>query len=223
MRYVYDNSADNLANPNTPPQRVRAGNRASDEMAHLWLQVLPATRAGTGDQPAGADPRIKLGEAIARHHLENNPDDFAAHYNLGAILQLRGETQNAVAEFAEAQRLRQGDATVENALGGALLAAGQMREAVAHLRTAVAARPEYFDARYNLGLALARLEDFVGAEEQFGAAVKLNPQDANAEANLGTAFAAAGDLPSAKMHFARALALDPQNTLARENLEQLPH
>jgi len=40
MRYVYDNSRDNLANPNDPPQRVVAGNRASDEMAHLWLQVL---------------------------------------------------------------------------------------------------------------------------------------------------------------------------------------
>jgi tetratricopeptide (TPR) repeat protein len=223
MRYIYDNSADNLANPNTPPQRVRAGNRASDEMAHLWLQVLPVNAAGTSDAPSGADPRIKLGEAIARHHIENNPDDFAAHYNLGAILQLRGETQSAVAEFAHAQQLRQGDATVENALGGALLAAGRIREAVAHLSTAVAARPEYFDARYNLGLALARLEDFAGAAEQFGAAVKINPNDANAEANLGSAFAAAGDLPRAKMHLERALALNPRNTLAKENLQQLPH
>jgi tetratricopeptide (TPR) repeat protein len=226
MRYVYDNSADNLANPNTPPQRVRAGNRASDEMAHLWLQVLPAN-PGTGDKQAGADSRIKLEEAIARHHIENNPEDFAAHYNLGAILQLRGETQNAIAEFADAQRLRQGDATVENALGGALLAAGQVRDAVTHLSAAVAARPEYFDARYNLGLALARLEDFAGAEEQFGAAVKINPNDANAEANLGSAFAAAGDLPSAKTHLERALALNPQNALAKENLavvlQDLPH
>jgi tetratricopeptide (TPR) repeat protein len=223
MRYVYDNSADNLANPNTPPGRVRAGNRASDEMAHLWLQVLPVPAAATGDQPSAADPRMKLGEAIARHHLENNPDDFAAHYNLGAILQLRGETDNAVAEFRDSQRLRPGDATVENALGGAQLAAGQIREALAHLSTAVAARPEYFDARYNLGLALARLEDFAGAQQQFAAAVKINPKDANAEANLGSAFAAAGDLPSARVHLERALALNPQNALAKENLEQLPH
>jgi Flp pilus assembly protein TadD len=228
MRYVYDNSADNLANPNTPPQRVRAGNRASDEMAHLWLQVLPANASGAAsDEKASIDGRIKLEEAIARHHIANDPDSFAAHYNLGAILQLRGETQNAVAQFADAQRLRPGDATVENALGGALLAAGQTREAVAHLSTAVTARPDYFDARYNLGLALARLEDFSGAQQQFGAAVKINPKDANAEANLGSAFAAAGDLPSAKTHLERALTLNPQNALAKENLEQvlqqLPH
>src|SRR5664279_1995924 len=41
MRYSYDNSEDNAANPNHPPARVVGGNRSSDEMAHLWLQVLP--------------------------------------------------------------------------------------------------------------------------------------------------------------------------------------
>ncbi len=41
MRYTYDNSAANVRNPNSPPIRVRAGNRSVDEMGHLWLQVLP--------------------------------------------------------------------------------------------------------------------------------------------------------------------------------------
>jgi Flp pilus assembly protein TadD len=226
MRYVYDNSVDNLANPNDPPKRVVAGNRASDEMAHLWLQVLPVNSSNSAN-PAGEDPRIKLAEALARHHIENNADDFSAHYNLGAILQMRGETQEAAAQFADAQRLRQGDATVENALGGSLLAAGQLREAIEHLSMAVKARPEYFDARYNLGLALARNEDYAGAVEQFRASVKLNPNDANAEANLGGALAAQGDLAEAKTHLERALTIDPQNAMAKENLEQvlqdLPH
>ena len=226
MRYVYDNSVDNLANPNDPPKRVVAGNRASDEMAHLWLQVLP-TDAYAGAKPAGEDPRIKLEEALARHHIENNADDFAAHYNLGAILQMRGETHEAAVEFADAQRLRPGDATVENALGGSLLAAGQPREAIEHLSVAVQARPEYFDARYNLGLALARSQNFAGAVEQLRAAVKINPSDANAEANLGGALAAEGELVEAKTHLERALAIDPQNAMAKENLDQvlqdMPH
>jgi len=65
MRYRYDNSADNIANPNNPPQRVVAGNRAVDEMAHLWLQVLPHA------QPREAgDPRMVLQEALARHHID---------------------------------------------------------------------------------------------------------------------------------------------------------
>jgi len=71
MRYRYDNSSDNIPNPNNPPQRVRAGNRAVDEMAHLWLQVLPVASAADS-----RDPRMILQEALARHHIENNPDDF---------------------------------------------------------------------------------------------------------------------------------------------------
>jgi len=50
MRYRYDNSDENIRNPNVPPKRVVGGNRASDEMAHLWLQVLPRNNPGdTGD------------------------------------------------------------------------------------------------------------------------------------------------------------------------------
>ncbi len=47
MRYVYDNSEQNVANPNHPPKRVKGGNRSSDEMAHLWLQVLPKRLPGS--------------------------------------------------------------------------------------------------------------------------------------------------------------------------------
>ena len=46
MRYTYDNSADNPRNPHTPPQHVAYGPHSSDEMAELWLQVLPRDPAG---------------------------------------------------------------------------------------------------------------------------------------------------------------------------------
>jgi mono/diheme cytochrome c family protein len=39
MRCVYDNSADNPNNPNTPPQRVRHGEQTTDEMALCFLQI----------------------------------------------------------------------------------------------------------------------------------------------------------------------------------------
>jgi hypothetical protein len=80
MRYHYDNSAANVRNRSHPPKRVRAGNQATDEMGHLWLQVLPR---GPGDR------RRELQEAVIEHRLEKNPNDFEAHMNLGAI-ELRG-------------------------------------------------------------------------------------------------------------------------------------
>ena len=41
MRYHYDNSSTNPRNPNRPPKEVLGGNQSTDEMAHLWLQILP--------------------------------------------------------------------------------------------------------------------------------------------------------------------------------------
>jgi Flp pilus assembly protein TadD len=214
MRYRYDNSVDNVANPNRPPERVRAGNRAVDEMAHLWLQVLPMNESRDS-----RDPRMVLQEALARHHIQNNPANFEAHYNLAAMLEARGAAAEAVPHFQAALDLRPGDAIVENALGAALLALDRVPEATVHLRAAAAARPEYFDPHYNLGLALASSGDFARAAEEFTAAARLKPRDSDAEANLGAAFAELGDKEKAIVHLERALELDPGNRLARENLE----
>jgi Flp pilus assembly protein TadD len=216
MRYRYDNSSDNLANPNNPPQLVTAGNRAVDEMAHLWLQVLAEGQSGQQ-----GDPRMVLQEALARHHIENNPSDFEAHYNLAAMLQARGASQESIEQYQAARDLRPGDATVENALGAALLSAGKIPEAVRHLYAATSARPDYFDAHYNLGIALANGGEFVRATQEFAEATRLKPEDSGAEANLGAALAELGENDRAVVHLQRALELDPQNKLARENLNAL--
>jgi len=216
MKFIYDNSDDNVRNPNHPPQRVVAGNRAVDEMAHLWLQVLPEDSAAVKN-----DPRAEILEAMARHNLQKNPEDFEAHYNLAALLMRRGEVGEAMAHFAQANRIRPNEPTVNNAFGAALLAAGRTEESIPHLTAALNARPDYFDARYNLGNALASLGDFRGALAQFQAAVRIHPDDANAEANLGSAFAEIGDAKEAKLHYERALQLNPNHELARENLQHL--
>jgi Flp pilus assembly protein TadD len=216
MHYRYDNSSDNVANPNNPPQRVTAGNRAVDEMAHLWLQVLP-------DSPSAGlrDPRMALQEALARHHIANNPADFEAHYNLAAMLQARGATEESLEHYQAALDLRPGDATVENALGAALLSSGKIPDAIKHLYSATVARSDYFDAHYNLGIALASAGDFARAAQEFTEAARLKPQDSGAEANLGAALAELGQNEKAIAHFQRALQLDPKNQLARENLDAL--
>ena len=216
MRYRYDNSDENVRNPNIPPKRVIGGNRASDEMAHLWLQVLPRT------VPAGAgDPRRVLQEALARHNVEKNPADFEGHYNLGAMLQARGEAAEAMKQYELALRIRPEDPTVNNAFAAANLAAGHSETAIRYLKIALRSRPDYFDAHYNLGTALAMQGDFAGAVEQFRAAVQLNAQDANAEANLGAALAETGNWKAAREHLEKALAIDPNLALARDNLEQV--
>ena len=216
LRYVYDNSAENPMNPNHPPVRVKGGNRSTDEMCHLWLQVLPVNF----DAKQG-DPRMVLQEALARHNVEKNPADFEAHYNLAAMLQAKDRLSEAIGEYTIAVRLRPDDATANNALGAALLAAGHPEQSAGYLQAALKARPDYFDAHYNLGFALAGQNDFAGAAEQFRAAVELQPNDANAQANLGAALAQMGQFAEAKIHFEQALKIDPNQAIAKENLEAL--
>jgi Flp pilus assembly protein TadD len=221
LRYVYDNSEENPLNPNHPPARVVGGNRSSDEMCHLWLQVLPVN-FGAGRAPENqGDPRMALQEALARHNIEKNPSDFEAHYNLAAMLQAKSKAGAAIDEFEAAVRLRPDDAAANNGLGAALVAAGHPERAVRFLQTALKARPDYFDAHYNLGFALAGQNDFSGAAEQFTIASRLQPEDASVEANLGAALAESGKFAEAKSHFERALQIDPEQPIAKENLEAL--
>jgi tetratricopeptide (TPR) repeat protein len=216
MRYIYDNSSENPTNPNHPPRRVVAGNRSSDEMAHLWLQVLPHA-----PHEEALDPRKLLQEAMARHNIDKNPADFEAHYNLAAMLQARGAQAEAIQNFELAVRLRPQDATANNALGASLLAAGRIGEAIPYLQAALRAQPDNFDAHYNLANALVSQDKFLEAIEHYRAAIRLHPDDANAEANLGGALAETGELSEAKLHFQRALRIDPNHKIARENLEQI--
>jgi tetratricopeptide (TPR) repeat protein len=214
MRYVYDNSASNIANPHHPPQRVRGGNRSVDEMAHLWLQVLPH-----GNAVPASEAGMLLDEGLWRHDVARNPAD--AQYNLGAILQLRGQTSEALPHYQAAVALRPTDAIANNALGGALLALGQTKQAIVPLQAAIQSRPSYFSAYYNLGNANATLRQFPQAILHFRKAVQLNSEDSMAEANLGAALAEVGELAAAKAHLERALKLDPQNQLAQDDLEEV--
>lgn len=213
MRYSYDNSENNAANPNLPPRMVLNGNRAADEMAHLWLQVLPRP-----DSASNIDPRMILQEALSRHEVEKDPGNFEAQYNLAAMLAMRGDLQQAAEHYAVAARIRPHDAVVNNALGSMLLAGGNLDGAIQRLEDAVKARPTYFDAHYNLALALASKNEFAAAAEQFRESVSIHPEDANAHANFGTALAQLGQLSEAKTQLELALRIQPESKLARENL-----
>ena len=216
MRYVYDNSADNVANPSVPPKRVTAGNRATDEMSHLWLQVLP--RHATEDD---RDSRQLLMEALARRTLANDPADVEAHYNLASLLQAQGLIHEAIGHYTLAVKLRPDHAVANNALGAALVAVGRPADAVGPLQVAISKRPGYFDAHYNLALALHALKDVNGTIEQLTEAVRISPNDSSAHANLGAALAEAGRVREAQAQLERALEIDPNHEMARENLAML--
>jgi hypothetical protein len=124
MHYVYDNSSGNPHNPHNPPVRVKAGNRSEDEMAHLWLQVLPVNTPTNGP-----DPRLLLEEAWMRSWLRKDPNDIIPLYNLASALAGQGKHQEAIVAFQHALALHPGDERTLNELGAALENAGDWRQA----------------------------------------------------------------------------------------------
>ena len=213
MRWSYDNSAENERNPSQPPRRVRSGNRAEDEMAHLWLQVLPR-QSGEGK----ADPRLLLQEALMRRRLVKYPGDFTAHFNLGAALQAQGRLGEAVRELEAAVRANPGHATARNTLGAALEVQGRPDLAAQEFREAFRIDPGYASAHYNLGqllLAKGRLDEAI---LHYREAARLEPEDASLQAQLGAALQQAGHLDEAIDHSRKALALNPDLGNARFNL-----
>jgi len=184
MRYHYDNSAANPRNPNQPPQRVRGGNRATDEMAHLWLQVLPR---GVEDR------RMELQEAIMRHRLEKYPEDFTSQFNLGALMLARGDHADAVTYLRGAVAARPDHAVALNTLGAALVSAGNVNEAAGFFERALEANPRYTNARYNLANALAEQQRWEQAAAAFRQVLAENPSDAGARQHLGEVLRLWGD------------------------------
>ena len=205
MRFHYDNSAHNPRNPSSPPRRVSSGNRSSDEMGHLWLQVLPR---GEGDQ------RAVLQEALMRHRLENDPASASAHFNLGVLLLGRKGAAGAIGHLRNAVRLEPAQPMAWNDLGAALQAEGKVEEALEQFRRALRIDPDYGNARFNLANGLAAQGKLEESAANFRQVIAAEPEDSAARERLASILIQSGD--------AAALKADPPSEAARRNLEAAP-
>jgi tetratricopeptide (TPR) repeat protein len=216
MRYSYDNSSENVANPNYPPKRVRAGNRASDEMSHLWLQVLPR-----GPQ----DGRLILQAALMARRLEKDPNDFSANFNLGAVLQSQGNLADAEVHYRAALASNPGDYATLNSLASIFESRGNLDDAIALYRSALQMRSDYTDARYNLANALVAKGELEEAAESYRLVLRLNSENHSSRERLsavlrvlGESSADAGKLADAVRLFRELSQLQPGDAVAHSNL-----
>jgi len=184
MRFHYDNSEGNVRNPHRPPKRVKGGSHADDEMANLWLQVLPT---GDGDQ------RAVLTQAVMHRLLEKYPSDFSANFNLGDLLLSGGNATGAIPYFEAATRAQPTSALAASELGVALASDSRMAEAKAQFKRSLDLDPKFTDARYDLGSAEAATGDFQLAVADFKQVLAERADDSKTREHLGEALFAWGD------------------------------
>ncbi len=199
MRFVYDNTSANALNPQKPPRRVRFGNRSSDEMATLTIQV---TTEQAADKPL-------LREALMRARLEKNPDNWFARYALSSALKAQGRLDEALAEVRAALRLLPGHPQIRYNLANTLLALGRTEAAIENYQRVLAIEPDHPKANNNLAVAYQQTGDLARAVQHYRQQLTVTPMDARAHANLGAALLEQGRSQAADDAFGRALELDP--------------
>ncbi len=219
MRYHFDNSTNNIRNPSQPPKRVKYGPQATDEMAELWLQVLPENKGTLA--ALVQDHAAKLTKDIIsfnEYRLSVNPDDAKAHNKLGQALLSVGKKDEAYKHLRRAAEIDPSMDEVHYFLGIIFRSYNNLPMAKTAFEMALQLNPIHGKAHGNLGFVLLDLKDLAGARAQFEAALKLNPEDAVAHSGLGYAYFEQGDYDMAAAQFEEALRLNPDDKGVKQNL-----
>ncbi len=222
MRVHFDNSASNPRNPFDPPRETRFGPNTTDEMAELWLQVLPRTD----------DSARRLGEAILRQtardvvaynreRLRMDPKDPVAYLNLGKAFLSRQQATNAARLLVRAVELAPDSDEAHYQLGLAYRILDAPGPAKREFQDAVRLHPGNARAWGNLGLVELESGDPASATGSLRKALEMDPDDALAHAALGSALHQSGRATEAIPHLRKALELAPDDTESRTLLKVL--
>lgn len=219
MRFTYDNSADNLRNPQQPPQRVLWGQRSKDEMGDLWVQVLTRDERDLLTLNRDFRPKVVAEDVIGYETLiRASPSDAALHDDVALLYLELGKPREAIAHFEASVALNPESAAAQFNLGTALTLAGRLEEAIGRFQSALRIRPDYTLAHNNLGnalLSLGRLDDATG---HFSAALRADPGNAAAHNNLASVLLEQGDVERALPQLREALRIDPAHAEAHFNV-----
>jgi tetratricopeptide (TPR) repeat protein len=218
MRYTYDNSTANRANPNRPPRRVTFGQTSASEMGSLWLQVMPREPSERARLEHDFAPRI-LRDDIAGNEkwLEVEPRNAQLRAELAACYLEANRVPEALVQLHEAVRL---DPTAGRHydVGRVLLIQQDYGGAEAAFREALILNPAFAEALYGLAVVRHAQHNLDDAIELYGRALGADPSNASGHYNLGRAFFERGQVDRAIQSYHTAIALSPEDADAHQSL-----
>jgi len=217
MRYTYDNSDANPRNPQQPPSRARWGQRSSDEMGDLWIQVLTRDERDLDRLSRDFRPKVAAEDVLGYEvEIDKHPADAALHDDVAVLCLELGRTDQAIAHFRRSLALKPQSALAHYNLGTALTVARRLDEALAAYREALGLDPSYANAHNNIANVLLAKGQIEEAIREFSDVVRLQPDSATGLKNLAAAYAIAGQFDRAIENADAALRLNPSEPLAGE-------
>ena len=152
------------------------------------------------------------------HAIEATSNNYAAHNNLGMVLQEMGRPQEAIRHYQIALQIDPEYAFAHNNWGNALSAMKKYAEAAEHYVTAVKLNPHYAKAHYNLANFFMGEAKINEAISHYSKALRIDSSYVAAYNNLGTASALQGKIDEAIFHYRKALSIDPAFFESSKNL-----
>ncbi|HUI08151.1 MAG TPA: tetratricopeptide repeat protein [Verrucomicrobiae bacterium] len=160
-------------------------------------------------------------ETLWRDTLARNGNAFVAHNNLGLILYLRNQPEQAVEHFREALQIKPDYLEAHSNLGLVLTALGRYDEAEPELQEAVRIKPDYGKAHCCLGELYERINKLEDAKHQYALAIQFQPSLAQAHYDLGCIWQEQGQRERAIACYKNALLFRPDYAEAHINLANL--
>ncbi|WP_448269294.1 tetratricopeptide repeat protein [Nostoc sp. DSM 114159] len=161
------------------------------DVAELFQLALQEHRAN----------RLDTAEQLYRQVIEKQPDYSEALYNLGMLVQHKGELQEAQKHLSAASQVQPNSVKIWFSLGNLLQGQGQLPEAEAAYRKAIALRPDAGTIYNNLGYTLQQQEKWEDAIASYQKALEFQPNCIEAEINLANALFAQGKLSPEKQAY----------------------
>jgi tetratricopeptide (TPR) repeat protein len=185
MRFSYDNSTNNLRNPNNPPAEITYGRQSRDEMAELWFQLIPKNRDEAKIFARARDQKVtEQLRANYEWQLSKNPKNAEAHVGLGAIFLMAENNAEAAPHFLAAIEAEPNLAPAHYYMGLLYRGEDKLAAAKGEFQTAIRLDPRDGKAHGNLGFVLLELGEAAAARSEFAEALKINPQDSLARTGL---------------------------------------
>ena len=186
--------------------------KASEEAADAQQKSGARTfRANTLDMLGRYPEAVTAYEEV----IEEAPDWWEAHANLGICHARNGNPEKAEAAFRKGLEQCPGSPEIRDELAAHLTNEEKnLNEALKLSEEAVALGRDEVRHLYTLGEVRLAREDEAGAEEAYRAVLELDPEDPNAHLELGLVHERRGEATVAEEHFIEALKSDPGNPRA---------
>lgn len=152
------------------------------------------------------------------HAVEVSKNNPTAQFRLGFALGKVGRSDEALAHYYEALRLRPNYALPYNDVGMLLEDAGRIEEAIAIYRTALQYDPKLAQAHANLGSALDAAGHTAEAERELREGLRLEDEMPEAHNNLGVLLAKSNRLAEAESELREAIRQKARYVDAHMNL-----